>query len=142
MNKYDESMGQNRNSEDAFTKLRNIERNEEELLRRNHNSEMEITLSREQINQLNEKYDLLHMTFEEEEQLMKDLNEIGILTKEECGSYLISEGNIFESLTKQVNSDVNLLYQMAIAGRDDVLHIEHMKCQQKILGILEQLLAG
>jgi len=142
MNRNDEPTEQNRNGEDAFTKLRNIERNEEELLRRNNNSEAEITLIREQIEELNEKYDLLNMTCEEQEMLMMDLNEIGILTKEECGSYLISEGNIFESLTKQVGSDINLLYQMAIAGRDDGLHIEHLKCQQKILRILKQLLAG
>lgn len=142
MNRYDEPIGQNRNSEDAFTKLRNIERNEEELLRRNLNSEAETTLTGEQIDQLNEKYDLLHMTCEEQELLMKELNEIGILTKEECGAYLISGDNIFESLKKQVSSEINLLYQMAIAGRDSGLHIQHIKCQQKILGILEQLLAG
>ncbi len=142
MNRYDEPSGQNRNNEDAFTKLRNIERNEEAIMKRNHNSETGTSLTREQIEQLNDKYDLLHMTCEEEELFMKDLNEMGILTKEDCGSYLISEGNIFESLTKQVGADINLLYQMAIAGRYSSLHIEHIKSQQKILDILEQLLAG
>lgn len=142
MNRYDEPMGQNRNSEDAFTKLRNIERNEEELLRRNHNSEVEATLTEEQIEQLKEKYDLLHMTCEEQELLMKELYGIGILTKEECATFSVTGENIFESLKKQVSSNINLLYQMAIAGRDSGLPIEHIKCQQKILGILEQLLAG
>jgi len=142
MNMYEEPIGQNRNNDDAFTKLRNIERNEEAIMKRNNNSETGISLTREQIHQLKDKYDLLHMTCEEEEMFMKDLNEMGILTKKECGSYLKSEGNIFESLTKQVRADIYLLYQMAIAGRYSSLHIEHIKSQQKILDILEQLLAG
>lgn len=141
MNMYEEPIGQNRNNEDAFTKLRNIERNEEAIMKRNNNSETEPSLTREQIHQLKDKYDLFHMTCEEEEILMKDLIEMGILTKEECGSCLKSGGNIFESLTKQVSADINLLYQMAIAGRYSGLHIEHIKSQQKILDILEQLLA-
>ena len=142
MNRYDDPIGQNRNSEDAFTKLRNIERNEEELLRRNQNSEVETALTGEQIDQLNEKYDLLHMTCEEQELLIKELNEIGILTKEDCGAFSVTGENIFESLKKQVSSNINLLYQMAIAGRDSKLPIEHIKGQQKILDILEQLQAG
>lgn len=140
MNRYEELIGQKRNSEDAFTKLRNIERNEEAILKRNNSSETEITLTREQIHQLKDKFNLLHMTCDEEELLLKDLNEMGILSNEECGSYLKSGGNILESLTKQISADINLLYQMAIAGRYSGLHIEHIKSQQKILGILEQLL--
>lgn len=142
MNRYVDPSGQNKNSEDAFTKLRNIERNEEEQLRRNHNSEMETTLSEEQIDLLKEKYDLLHMTCEEQELLMKELNEIGILTKEECRAFSATGENIFVSLKEQVSSNINLLYQMAIAGRDSKLPIEHIKGQQKILDILEQLQAG
>jgi len=142
MNTYGEPIGQNSNNEDAFTKLRNKERNEEAIMKRNKNSERGTSLTSEQIRELKDKYDLLYMTCEEEQMFMKDLNEMGILTKGECGSYLKSGGNIFESLTKQISADINLLYQMAIADRYSGLHLEHIKSQQKLLDILEQLLAA
>jgi len=101
----------------------------------------DVLLSDDQIRELKGKYDLNDMTFEEEETFMQDLNRMGILSREDCGSYVRSGGNIFESLTKQVNSDINLLYQMAIAGRYSNQHIEHIKSRHKILDVLEQLMA-
>ncbi len=100
----------------------------------------ENTLTEEQILQLKGKYNLAYMTCEEEVTLLQDLNQMGILTKEECGAYAVSEGNIFESLTRQVSKDINLLYQMAIAGRYSNQHIEHIKSHQKLLDVLEQLM--
>ena len=101
----------------------------------------ENTLTEEQVRQLKGKYDFAFMTCEEEETLLQDLNKMGILTKEDCGSYTISGGNIFESLNRQVSSDINLLYRMAIAGRYCNRHIEHIRSQQKLLNVLEQLIA-
>lgn len=101
----------------------------------------DILLSDDQIRQLKGKYDLNDMTFEEEETFMRDLNKMGILSKEDCGSYVKSGGNIHESLTRRVSADINLLYQMAIAGRYSNQHIENIRSQQKILDVVEQLLA-
>jgi hypothetical protein len=100
----------------------------------------ESLLSEFQIQQLRGKYNLRNMTYEEEEMFLLDLTELGALTKEDCGSFFKTEGNIFDALTKQINSDINLLYQMAIAGRSGSQHIEHIKSQQKLLDVLELLM--
>lgn len=102
---------------------------------------MECVLSDDQLDELRGKYNLRNMTFEEEEQFMQDLIEMGILSKEDCGSFTKVAGNIFDALTRQVSADINLLYQMAIAGRYSSLHIEHIRSQQKLLDVLEQLMA-
>jgi hypothetical protein len=102
---------------------------------------VDYVLSDDQLDELRGKYNLKNMTFEEEERFMQDLNEMGILSKEDCGSFTKVAGNIFDVLTRQVSADINLLYQMAIAGRYSSLHIEHIRSQQKLLDILEQLMA-
>jgi hypothetical protein len=102
---------------------------------------VDYALSDDELDQLRGKYNLQNMTFEEEEQFMQDLNEMGILSKEDCGSFTKVAGNIFDALTRQVSADINLLYQMAIAGRYSSLHIEHIRSQQKLLDVLEQLMA-
>lgn len=99
----------------------------------------DIMLSDDQLQDLKEKYDFRYMTCEEEETLLQDLHKLGILTNEDCSSFVKSNGNIFEVLNKQVSADINLLYQMAIAGRYSDSHIEHIRSQQKILDVLEQL---
>lgn len=99
----------------------------------------EFTLSDDQIQELREKYNLIFMTSEEEEALLQDLIFMGILTKEDCGCYTRTGGNLFESLTKQVGADIKRLYQMAIAGRYGDSHIDRIRRQQKILDIIEQL---
>lgn len=99
------------------------------------------TLTEEQVQQLKDKYNLTYMTCEEEEILLQDLNEMGILTKEDCSAYTVSGGNIFESLNRQVSADINLLYRMAISGKYCNRHIEHIRSQQKFLYVLEQLIA-
>jgi hypothetical protein len=100
----------------------------------------DILLSNDQVQELKEKYNIKYMTCDEEETLLQDLNKMGVLTNEDCAAFVISDGNIFDSLTKQVSSDINLLYKMAIAGRYSDSHIEHIRSQQKILDVLEQLL--
>ena len=102
---------------------------------------VDYVLSDDQLDELRGKYNLKNMTFEEEERFMQDLNEMGILSKEDCGSFTKVAGNIFDALTRQVSADINLLYQMAIAGRYSSLHIEHIRSQQKLLDVLEQLMA-
>lgn len=99
----------------------------------------EFTLSNVQIQELREKYNLIFMTSQEEEALLQDLIFMGILSKEDCGCYTRTGGNLFESLTKQVGADIKRLYQMAIAGRYCDTHIDRIRRQQKILEILEQL---
>lgn len=96
-------------------------------------------LSDDQIHDLKEKYNLNYMTCEEEETLLQDLNKWGILTNEDCGAFVKTGGNIFDTMTRQVSADINLLYQMAIAGRHSDTHIAHMRSQQKILNVLSQL---
>lgn len=102
---------------------------------------VDYVLTDDQLDRLKGKYNLKNMTFEEEEQFLQDLNEMGILSKEDCGSFTKVTGNIFDALTRQVSADINLLYQMAIAGKYSSLHIEHIRSQQKLLDILEQLMA-
>ncbi len=102
---------------------------------------IERVLSADQLDELRGKYNLRNMTFEEEEQFMQDLIEMGILSEEDCSSFTKVAGNIFDALTRQVSADINLLYQMAIAGRYSSLHIEHIRSQQKLLDVLEQLMA-
>ncbi len=99
----------------------------------------DIILSDDQLQELKEKYNLKYMTCEEEGTLLRDLHKMGVLTNEECGAYELSGGNIFESLNRQVSVGINLLYQMAIAGRYSSAHIDHIRSQQKILDVLEQL---
>lgn len=99
----------------------------------------DIILSYDQIQELKEKYNFTYMTCEEEETLLQDLNKMGILTNEDCGAFVTSNGNIFDVLTRQISTDINLLYQMAIAGRYSNSHIEHIRSQQKLLDVLEQL---
>ncbi len=70
-------------------------------------------LSQDQVRKLSSRYDLADLTCEEE-----------------------------ESLTRQISVNINLLYQAAIAGRYSSLQIEIIKSQQKILDVLEQVLAG
>lgn len=96
-------------------------------------------LSDGQIRELKERYNLNYMTCEEEETLLQDLNKMGVLTGEDCGAFVKSGGNIFETLTRQISADINLLYQMAIAGRESNSHIEHIRSQQKLLDVLEQI---
>jgi hypothetical protein len=79
------------------------------------------------------------MTCEEEETLLDDLNKMGVLTNEDCGCYTITGGNIYESVNRQVSSNINLLYRMAIAGKYCNRHVEHIRSQQKLLNVLEQL---
>ena len=79
------------------------------------------------------------MTCEEEETLLQDLNKMGVLTNEDCGAFVKTGGNIFEDLTRQISANINQMYQMAIAGRDSNTHIEHIRSQQKLLDVLEQL---
>ncbi len=100
----------------------------------------DILLSDDQLQELKGKYNLNYMTCEEEGTLLQDLNKMGILTNEDCGAFVKSGGNIFDSLNRQISADINLLYQMAIAGRYGNSHIEHIRSQQKILDVLEQLL--
>lgn len=100
----------------------------------------DIILSDGQLQELKGKYNFKYMTCEEEETLLQDLNKMGILTHEDCGAFVTSSGNIIDVLTRQVSADINLLYQMAIAGRYSNSHIEHIRSQQKILDVLEQLL--
>jgi hypothetical protein len=97
------------------------------------------TLTENQIRELRSKYNLRQMTCEEEETLLQDLRRMGVLSKDECTTFLQSAGNILEELTSQFSSDINLLYKMAIAGRYSMLHIEHLQRQQKILNVLDQL---
>ncbi len=96
-------------------------------------------LSQDQILALREKYNLLYMSCEEEAGLLKDLNKLGVISNEDFESYAVSGGNIYESLNRQVSSDINLLYRMAIAGKYCNRHIEHIRSQQKLLTVLEQL---
>ena len=100
----------------------------------------DIILSKDQLQELKGKYNINYMTHEEEGTLLQDLNKMGVLTNEDCGAYVISGGNIFDSLNRQVSADIKLLYQMAIAGRYSNSHIKHIRSQQKILSVLEQLL--
>ncbi|HWQ79853.1 MAG TPA: hypothetical protein VN381_13590 [Anaerovoracaceae bacterium] len=105
-------------------------------------SEFSVTvITKDQIRRLNSRYKLTDMTCEEEESLIQDLIGMDILTVDDGCSYTKSGGNVLESLTKQLSANINLLYQMAIAGRFSNLHIEIIKSQQKIMDILEQLLA-
>lgn len=97
-------------------------------------------LSKDQIRQIKNKYNLIDLSSEEEETLMQDLSRMGILMEEDWYCCSRSGGNIFESLKKQVSADINLLYKMAITGRYSRLHIENIKSQQKVLNVLEQLL--
>ena len=99
-------------------------------------------LTEDQIRKINGRYQLPDLTCEEEELLIQDLIGMDILTEDDGCSYTKSGGNVLESLTKQIGANINLLYQMAIAGRYSNLHIEIIKSQQKILDVLEQLLAG
>jgi hypothetical protein len=101
----------------------------------------DILLSDSQIRELKGKYNIKYMTCEEEEALMEDLCRMGILTNEDCGAFVKSDGSIFDILSRQISADINLLYKMAIAGRYSDSHIEHIRSQQKILDVLEQLLA-
>ena len=71
--------------------------------------------------------------------LLQDLNKMGALTNADCGAFVKTDGNIYEALTRQISADINLLYQMAIAGRESNSHIEHIRSQQKLLEVLEQL---
>jgi hypothetical protein len=96
-------------------------------------------LSDGQIRELKERYNLNCMTCEEEETLLQDLNKMGILTNEDCGAFVKSGGNILEALTRQISANINLLYQKAIAGRDGNSHVEHIRSQQKLLDVLEQI---
>ena len=97
-------------------------------------------LTQDQIRKLNGRYELTDLTCEEEESLIQDLIGMDILTVDDGCSYTKSGGNVIESLTRQLSVNINLLYQMAIAGRYSSLHIEIIKSQQKILDVLEQLL--
>ena len=97
-------------------------------------------LTEHQIRELKGKYNIKNMTCEEEETLLQDLKKMGVLTKEECGSFFRSAGNILEELTRQFSADINLLYRMAIAGKYSLLHIEHLQRQQKMIIVLEQLM--
>lgn len=101
----------------------------------------ESTLTEEQILQLKNKYHLTDMTCEEEEILLQDLNKMGILTNEDCSAYAVSGGNLFESLNRQVSAGMNTLYRMAISGKYCNRHIEQIRSQQKLLYVLEQLIA-
>ncbi len=101
----------------------------------------ENALPYEQIMELRSRYDLSYMTCEEQESLLDELCRMGALTKEDCASYMPSDGNISEALTQQFNADIKLLYKMSIAGRYSNSHMEHIKSQQKILDLLEQLMA-
>lgn len=98
-------------------------------------------LTKNQIRKLNKRYNLTDMTCEEEEMLIQDLIEMGVLTEDDGCSYTKSGGDVVESLTRQIGANVNLLYQMAITGRYSNLHIEIIRSQQKILNIMDQLLA-
>jgi|GEM_PF-2375003 len=98
-------------------------------------------LTRDQIRKINRKYKLTDLTCEEEEMLIQDLIEMGVLTEDDGCSYTKSGGNILESLTKQFGANIHLLYQMTITGRYSNLHIEIIKSQQKILNVLDQLMA-
>jgi hypothetical protein len=97
-------------------------------------------LTEDQALDLREKYSLICMTCEEELSLIQDLRNMGILTNDDCEKYIISGGNIISSLKKKIGEDINLLYKIAISGRDDTLHIEHIRSQQKLLDVLEQLM--
>lgn len=99
-------------------------------------------LTKDQIIKINSRYKLADLTCEEEESLIQDLIDMNILTVDDGCSYTKSGGNVLESLTKQLSANINLLYQMAIAGRYSNLHIEIIKSQQKIIDVMEQLLAG
>lgn len=108
-----------------------------ELFRKPDTGDM--ALSRDQIMELKERYNFKCMTCEQEETLLRDLGKMGVLTKEECGAFLKSDGNIFDELRRQFSADINLLYQMAISGRYSGNHIEHLRRQQKVLNVIEQL---
>ncbi len=99
----------------------------------------ENALSSERIMELRDRYDLNYMTCEAQENLLDELCRMGMLTKEDCEAYMISEGNLLESLARQVAVDIKMLYKMAIAGRYSSTHIKHIRSQQKILDLLEQL---
>jgi hypothetical protein len=124
------------NSEDP-KKERNTKTPIAELIRRPYLGDAALTEN--QIHELKAKYNIRNMTSEEEETLLQDLKKMGVLTKEECGSFFRSAGNILETMSRQFSADINLLYKMAIAGRYSILHIEHLQHQQKILNVLEQL---
>ena len=100
----------------------------------------ENALSSGQIMELRSRYDLNYMTCEAQENLLDELCRMGMLTKEDSVAYMVSDGNILESLTRQVGDDIKLLYKMAITGRYSSSHIEHIRSQQKILDLLEQLM--
>lgn len=97
-------------------------------------------LSKDQVRQIKNKYNLNNLTCEEEETLMRELSRMGILCEEDWDCYSRSGGNIYESLKKKVTADINLLYKMAIAGRHSSSHIKNIKSQQRILDVMEQLL--
>jgi hypothetical protein len=99
-------------------------------------------LSQDQVRKLSSRYDLADLTCEEEESLIQDLIDMDILTVDDGCSYTKSGGDVMESLTRQISVNINLLYQAAIAGRYSSLQIEIIKSQQKILDVLEQVLAG
>lgn len=99
-------------------------------------------LSEAQIKKLKGKYNFQNMTPAEEEGFLRELYDMGILTQEDCNCYSKAGGNIVETLTNRVSTDINLLYRMAIAGRHSDSHIENIKREQRILGVLEQLTAG
>ncbi|HVI41697.1 MAG TPA: hypothetical protein VM577_13680 [Anaerovoracaceae bacterium] len=106
----------------------------------------DVIFTEEQIRYFKDKYDLLKMTKAEQETFIQDLYRMGILTIEEASIPLIraetqEETDFFNSLTRQIKNDIHLLYQMAISGKDSSKHIENIKSKQKVLDILEQLLA-
>jgi len=124
---YSDDRGKERNTKTPIT----------ELIRKPYLGDAALT--EHQVHELKTKYNIKNMTCEEEETLLQDLKKMGVLTKEECGSFFRSAGNILEELTRQFSSNINLLYKMAIAGKYSVLHIEHLQHQQKVLNVLEQL---
>ena len=70
--------------------------------------DMDDVLDDEQLLHLKSTYDLPYMTCEQEEALLEDLCRAGVLTKEECSSYVRYGGNVLESLTGQINSNINM----------------------------------
>lgn len=145
MDLYGDRYERDLKNNDAFERSRKRREAEDAMQsgsqKRINRPEMEESLLTDsQVRQLRDKYNLVNMNCEEEFLLLEDLQAMGFLTKEDCETYSMTGGNILVSLKKKIGDDINLLYKMAISGRDDTLHIEHIRSQQKLLNVLEQVM--
>lgn len=134
-------------------------------------SNQDVALTDEQIQYLKNKYDLSNLTSDEQWMLTADLSEMGFITKEEAtspfvrtetqdeldllnsmqiksgaawdysGLNLDGKESFFDSLTKQVNLELELLDHMKSSNERKEEIRSHIQSEQKILKILKQLIS-